>query len=116
MQIDTYYPLANGQNDNNTKFSESVWTTGDTHASSIFDKKPGDKQQEIKSLWIASMGGDDWFTQRMKTVLSEHRFVFPGNGTFSFSDPMFNNNGDLMVSLAYDGYVLTPSASASLLD
>ncbi|KAL8808951.1 MAG: hypothetical protein Q9200_003857 [Gallowayella weberi] len=111
LQINTYYPLANGQSRYNTKFSDAVWTTGDTSASSIWDSKPADKQQDIKNRWIASMGGDKWFTERMKNVLSAHRFVFPGNGTFSFSDPMFNKNGDLIVSLAYDGLTKPPLTS-----
>jgi len=39
---------------------------------------------------------------RVEDALSgQNRFVFPGNGVFSFSNPLFNYNGDLLVNVEY---------------
>ena len=32
---------------------------------------------------------------------NQNKFVFPGNGTFDMKDPIFSDNGDLMVGLTY---------------
>jgi hypothetical protein len=31
------------------------------------------------------------------------RFVVPGGGTFFYKDPIFNNNGDVMIESRYNG-------------
>ena len=32
---------------------------------------------------------------------NQNKFIFPGNGTFDMKDPIFSDNGDLMVGLTY---------------
>jgi len=99
-----------------TDLESAVWTKVDSHATSIFEKNPEDQQAAIKQQYIDGMGGTEWFTERLQSVLKEHRWVFPGNGTFSFSDPCFNVNGDLLCALAYDGYVLQVCMSSVLVN
>jgi len=103
LEIKTTFPKWDGTKDDNDNLSDAIHTTGSTHASSIWQKNPADEQGTIKNQLTARLQNNSWLVDRLKSVLSEHRFVFPGNGTFSFSDPCFNKNGDLMVALAYDG-------------
>ena len=37
------------------------------------------------------------------TLSSTARFVIPGGGTFFYKDPIFNNNGDVMIEAQYNG-------------
>ena len=36
-----------------------------------------------------------------KDLTNSARFVIPGGGTFSYKDPIFNNEGDLMIAASY---------------
>ena len=38
-----------------------------------------------------------------KDLSSTARFVVPGGGTFLYKDPIFNNNGDVLIQSEYDG-------------
>jgi hypothetical protein len=37
-----------------------------------------------------------------KKLSGQNRWVFPGNGTFTMANPMFNQNGDLVVGISYE--------------
>jgi hypothetical protein len=62
------------------KFSNGLdkYLTTDTH--------------EIQNALLSSLKGHD-------------RLLLPASGTFLMKNPMFNNRGDLLVTLSYNGYV-----------
>jgi hypothetical protein len=41
--------------------------------------------------------------QLQSNLSSASRFVVPGGGTFFYKDPIFNNNGDVLIEAEYDG-------------
>lgn len=38
-------------------------------------------------------------------LANQHRLNLPAKGSFLMKDPLFNDNGDLLVSLTYNGYL-----------
>ncbi|KAE8384517.1 hypothetical protein BDV23DRAFT_176994 [Aspergillus alliaceus] len=44
---------------------------------------------------------DDVEGQQINNLNSSARFVVPGQGTFRYSNPMFNDNGDLLIKVDY---------------
>lgn len=52
--------------------------------------------QQLKS---SSLG--DTEAELQKNLNSAARFVVPGGGSLSYKNPMFNDNGDLLVEVSY---------------
>ena len=53
---------------------------------------PGGKTPDVITALIAPL---------KKKLSGQNRWIFPGNGTFIMKNPMFNENGDLLVEIAY---------------
>ena len=43
------------------------------------------------------------YVDNLKSILSNQAFVLAGAGYFNFKNPVFSENGDLLVELEYDG-------------
>lgn len=70
---------------------------GFTHLSSDAYKNVQDSL--IKSVQNIKLGDAQ---QALQNELNNSaRFVVPGGGTFTYKNPIFNNNGDLMIEASY---------------
>ncbi|KAH7240280.1 uncharacterized protein BKA55DRAFT_577254 [Fusarium redolens] len=47
------------------------------------------------------MMAQDTAKQLSDALNGQGRFVFPGGGTFDIKDPIFSNNGDVLIGLSY---------------
>lgn len=62
--------------------------------------------EEMEKRLKASIGSNtlEKATETLRGALkSTARFVLPGKGTFFYKDPIFNNHGDFLCSVRYDG-------------
>lgn len=57
-------------------------------------------QQRIKDA-LRSNKLQDTEKKLQNELATVARLVVPGQGTFSYRSPVFNNNGDLMIEIAY---------------
>ncbi|KAF8253325.1 hypothetical protein K440DRAFT_657304 [Wilcoxina mikolae CBS 423.85] len=56
---------------------------------------------DIESNILRGLQTDTWKSQIENALNGQQHFVFPGGGTFDMKNPMFNNEGDLIVELTY---------------
>ena len=66
---------------------------------SVVDALQAALEKKIKSAFDAAE------TELTNGLGKYHRLLLPAAGTFLMKNPTFNNNGDFMVELAYNGYV-----------
>jgi hypothetical protein len=63
-----------------------------------------DKESALQNALISSLTNSRFReieTQLQKDLNNSARFVVPGQGTFKYKNPMFNDNGDLFIEVSY---------------
>jgi len=63
-------------------------------------------ESNITNTFTAQLEKCKPYFEDVKKALSESKFVLSGSGYFNFTNPIFTRNGDLLVNIKYQAYVL----------
>lgn len=78
----------------------------ETHADSWPGDIHEDEADQIKNVMLKSLSTAPFekMINKLRTALKDtFRFVLPSSGTLFYKDPIFNDGGDLLVEVRYDG-------------
>lgn len=78
----------------------------ETHADSWPGDIHGDEADRIKNVMLKSLSTApfDEMIEELRTALKNtFRFVLPSSGVFFYKDPIFNDGGDVLLEVRYDG-------------